>query len=327
MQLGLGFMAAKTLLSAVELGLFTLLEQGALSAQQLAERLALHPRAVPDFPDTLVALKLLQREGELYSNTPESAFFLDRNKPSYIGGILEMANARLYPFWSDLTHGLRSGQPQNEIKGGGASLFETLYAEPDRLEQFMHAMAGISAGNAQALARSFDFSPFRQLTDVGGATAVLACTLARAYPQLHCRSFDLPPVKPIAQRRIDSEGLGERVEAVAGDFFHEPLPPSDVITMGMILHDWNLETKRMLIGKAFEALPAGGALVAVEALIDDERRHNAFGLLMSLNMLIETGTGFDYTFADFSGWCREAGFARCERVSLGDPFSAAIAYK
>ncbi len=333
MQVGMGFWASKTLLSAVELQLFTVLAKGPLTAQGIANALALHPRSVPDFPDALVALRLLEREGTgpnaVYSNTPETAAFLDKRSPAYIGGILEMANARLYRFWGDLTTALTSGAPQNEMKNGGESMFDKLYEVPERLEQFMDAMSGVSAKNFQMLAQKFDFSKYKTLCDVGGATGQLACMVASEHPALQCLSFDLPAVEPIAKRRIASAGLAGRVKAVSGDFFADALPKADVITMGMILHDWNLEKKKQLIQKAYDALPPGGAFIAIEALIDDARRENAFGLCMSLNMLVEFGAngGFDYTGADFASWCKGAGFSRSEVIPLAGPSSAGIAYK
>ena len=331
MEVGLGFFASKTLLSAVELGLFTELAKTPMTGAEIASTLDLSPRAIPDFPDALVALKFLQRTGDgpdaLYSNTPESAMFLDRNGPDYIGGMLEMANARLYRFWGDLTEALGTGLPQNETKHSGEPMFATLYEVPERLEQFLTAMAGISAGNFKAFAQKFDFAKYKTLCDVGGATGQLSCMVAEANPHMRCVSFDLPKVAPIATRKIEQMALADRVEAVSGDFFVDPLPKADVITMGMILHDWNLEKKKALIGKAYDALPQGGALVVIEALIDDARRETAFGLLMSLNMLIEVGDGFDYTGSDFFGWCREAGFRDFETIPLAGPSSAAVAYK
>ena len=331
MQVGMGFFASKTLLSAVELELFTRLAKQPLTGNEIAAALQLSPRAVPDFPDALVALKFLQREDDSpearYSNTPESAFFLDRNSPGYIGGILEMANARLYRFWADLTEGLKTGMPQNETKHSGEPMFAKLYADPARLEQFMNAMSGVSAGNFKELASKFDFSNFKTLCDVGGATGQLSCMVAAAHPHMLCTSFDLPEVVPIATRKIQQAGLTDRVTAVAGDFFADPLPKADVITMGMILHDWNLEKKKALIRKAYDALPPGGAFVVIEALIDDARRENAFGLMMSLNMLIEFGDAFDYSGSDFAGWCREVGFRDFKIIPLAGPSSAAIAYK
>ncbi len=331
MQIGMGFWASKTLLSAVELELFTALGKEARTGEELRKILSLHPRAIPDFPDALVALRLLAREGDgpeaRYSNTPEGALFLDKASPAYLGGMLRMANDRLYGFWGGLTDGLKTGQPQNEIKHTGESMFAKLYDTPERLEQFMNAMAGISAGNFKAFAEKFDFSRYQTLCDVGGATGQLSCFVAAAHPQLRCTSFDLPMVQPIAERRISAAGLSERVKAVGGDFFADELPRADVITMGMILHDWNLPKKKALIKKAYDALPPGGAFVVIEALIDDARRDNAFGLLMSLNMLIEFGDAFDYTGADFVGWCKEAGFRDFAKMPLAGPSSAAIAYK
>jgi precorrin-6B methylase 2 len=331
MQVGMGFFASKTLLSAVELELFTKLAEQPMTGGEIAAALQLSPRAVPDFPDALVALKFLHRDGDgpeaRYSNTPECALFLDRNSPGYIGGILEMANARLYRFWADLTDGLKTGMPQNETKHSGEPMFTKLYADPARLEQFMNAMAGISAGNFKEFANKFDFSKFTTLCDVGGATGQLSCMVALANPHIRCTSFDLPKVVPIATRKIQQAGLTDRVTAVAGDFFADPLPKADVITMARILHDWNLEKKKALIRKAYDALPPGGAFVVIEALIDDARRENAFGLMMSLNMLIEFGDAVDYSGSDFAGWCREVGFRDFKIIPLAGPSSAAVAYK
>ena len=331
MEVGMAFWPAKVLLSAMELGLFTTIGDGSMTGSELQVALGLHPRANPDFFDTLVALRFLERDGDgpesRYRNTEETGLFLDRHSPRFMGGFLEMANARLYRFWGDLTEGLRTGQPQNEVKYPGTSMFAELYSKPERLEQFLDAMAGMSAGNFQALAESFDCSRYRTLCDVGGATGLLSMTMARKYPHLQCVSADLPGPTLIAQRNITAAGLGNRVSTQALDFFADPIPKADVITMGMILHDWNLEKKLHLIRSAYDALPPGGALVVVEHLIDDARRENAFGLMMSLNMIIELGDAFDFTAADLFGWCREVGFRTTEVIPLVGPASAGVAYK
>jgi trans-aconitate methyltransferase len=206
-------------------------------------------------------------------------------------------------------------------------MFDELYSDPARLEQFMLAMRGISGPNFKALAEKFDFTRYRTVCDVGGATGQLATTIAERHPHLKVTSFDLPVVEPIAKRWIAKSPSASRVTTASGDFLKQPLPRADVITMGMILHDWNLDKKKYLVRLAYEALPPGGAFIAVENLIDDARRENAFGLMMSLNMLIEFGDAFDFTGADFWSWCQEAGFSRCEVVHLNGPCSAAIAYK
>ncbi len=331
LETGFGFWGSRVLLTAVEMGLFTTLGERAMTGEALGRALEMHPRGVRDFFDALVALGFLSREGSgataRYSNTEETRLYLDRNRPTYIGGILEMAGARLFRFWNDLGPALKSGRPQNEIKHSQKPMFEVLYEDLPRLEQFMDAMRGISAGNFQAFARRFDFSRYRTLCDVGGATGLLSSLVAKEHPHMQCTSFDLPAVEPIARKWIAKEGLGDRVEIVSGDFFRDALPRADVISMGMILHDWNLEKKKHLIRLAYEALPENGAFVAIENLIDDERRSNAFGLMMSLNMLIEFGDAFDFTGAEFWAWCRETGFRRYEVMHLAGPCSAAIAYR
>ncbi len=331
MQVGMGFWPSKVVLSAVELQLFTHLAAGSLNGEEIGKRIGLHERAIYDFLDTLVALKLLERDGDgregRYSNTADTAVFLDKDSPAYIGGILEMSNARLYRFWGDLTDALQTGKPQNEIKHTGKPMFDELYSDPARLEQFMQAMAGISTGNFQALAEKFDFSKYETVCDVGGATGRLSAALAARHPHLRFTSFDLPVVAPIAEKAIAAAGLNERVAVVSGDFLTDPLPQADVITMGLILHDWNLEGKMHLIRSAYDALPEEGAFIIIENLIDDARRENAFGLMMSLNMLIEFGDAFDFTGGDFAGWCREAGFRDVQILPLTGPASAGIAYK
>ncbi len=331
LQTAFGFWGSKVLLTAVEFGAFTKLAGRRLTGAELGAALQLHPRAIADFFDALVAMKFLERDGDgpeaKYSNTPEGSLFLDESSPRYIGGILIMLNARLFRFWNDLPEALRTGRPQNEVKHGEKTIFEELYADLPKLEQFMGAMTGLSRMNFEAFAEKFDFTKYRTLCDVGGATGLLSIEVARRHPGLRCTSFDLPAVAPIAQKHIAAASLEVRVSTAAGDFFKDPLPNADVITMGMILHDWNLEKKMHLIRAAYDALPPGGALVAIEALIDDARRENVQGLLMSLNMLIEFGEAFDYTGADFRRWCGEVGFTRFEVIPLAGPSSAAVAYK
>lgn len=326
MQLGLGFWASKTTLSAIELGVFTELAAGPADLPALRARLKLHPRSARDFLDALVALKLLERDDGIYRNSPDTDLFLDRAKPSYIGGILEMANARLYGFWGSLTEALRTGEMQNESKHK-TDFFATLYAEPERLHGFLRAMSGISAGAAQAIAVKFDWSKYTTFADVGAAQGMVPVVVARAHPHLKAIGFDLPTVQPIFEEFVAQQGLSDRIRFQGGNFFDDPMPNVDVIVMGHILHDWDLAEKKLLLEKAFAALPKGGAVIAYDAVIDDERRENAFGLLMSLNMLIETPGGFDYTGVDCQAWMREAGFVSPRVVPLAGPDSMVIGFK
>ncbi len=327
LQTGLAFWASKTLLSAIEMGVFTELARGPEPLESLRGRLGLHPRAAADFLDALVALGFLSREGDRYANTTETGLFLDRNKPSYVGGILEMANARLYPFWAHLTEALRTGSPQNEVKSGGPGLFETIYADPARLKQFLAGMTGISHGANMTIARAFPWKDYRTFVDVGTAQGDLATQIALAHPHLRGTGWDLPEVAPVFEEYTAAAGVSDRLTFRPGDFFKQDIPKADVVLMGHILHDWDLPTKKMLVKKAFDALPPGGALIVYEAIIDDDRSKNAFGLLMSLNMLIETPGGFDYTGADCSSWMKEAGFASTRVEPLVGPDSMVIGVK
>jgi hypothetical protein len=323
LQLGMGFWASKTLLSAVELEVFTHLASGPLDAAQLTDALGLHPRSALDFLDTLVALNLLERDDGRYRNAAEAGLFLDKLKPSYVGGLLEMANARLYSSWGALTEALRTGKPQNEAKAGG-NPFDALYSDKQKLRGFLQAMTGISIGTAKAIARQFPWQAHRTFIDIGTAQGALPVQVALAHPHLSGGGFDLPVVGPLFGEYVASFGLQERVRFHAGDFFKDPCPTADVLVMGHILHDWNLAQKRELLAKCYAALRPGGCLIVYDAMIDDERRQNVFGLLMSLNMLIETPGGFDYTGAQCCEWMNEAGFRQVRVEPLVGPNSMAI---
>lgn len=327
MQLGFAYWGSKVLLSAVELKVFgTLAETGPLDAEALRVRLGLQPRRATDFFDALVALRMLDRDADgRYDNTPETDRYLDPEKPSYIGGLLEMSNARLFHFWGSLTEALQTGQPQSEIKHGG-EFFATLYADPDKLAQFLRAMSGISVSAGEAIAAKFPWRDHNSVIDIGCAEGAVPTIIAAAHPHVTGGGFDLPPVQPIFEASVAEKGLTDRLSFTPGDFFVDDLPHADVLIMGHILHDWDIDDKRLLLRKAYDALPDGGALIVYDAVIDDDRRENAFGLLMSLNMLIE-GSGFDYTGAECRGWMAETGFQRSYVEHLTGPDSMVVGIK
>jgi hypothetical protein len=331
LQTATAFWASKVLLTAVEFDLFSALGENSMTAEHLGKKLGIQPRGIYDFFDALVAAGFLNRQGDgldgKYTNTADTAQFLNKNSPAYIGGMLEMLNARLFGHWSHLGEALRTGQPHNETKHGSKPFFEEIYADKVKLGQFLDAMSGLQAGNFQQLSDKFDFSRYQTVSDIGGALALLSRVVGAKHPHLTFKSFDLPPVALHARKHIAAAGMTDRIKVVSGDFFVDDLPNADVITMGNILHDWNLQKKKILIKKVYDALPEGGAFIAIENVIDDARRENLFGLLMSLNMLIEFGDAFDYTGEDFRKWCGEAGFRRFEVIGLAGPTSAVVAYK
>jgi O-methyltransferase domain/Dimerisation domain len=334
MQIGMGFWASKTLLAAVHFSLFTLLSGKKMSGAEIKRKLNFKTteRHVYDFLDTLVSLGFLEREGVLdkaqYSNTTDTDIFLDENKPSFIGGILKMGNNRLYRFWGDLEKGLLTGQPQNETKGvlTGAG-FEKLYETPEKLTEFVNAMSGIQMGNFMALVKEFNFSKYKTLCDVGGADGWLSIQVALNHPGIQCTTTDLKQVEPLANKKIAAFNLQDRIKFQAHDFLKDTIPSAEVITMGNIIHGMNEDEKKAMFKKVYAALPANGVFIDIENIIDNDRKENTFGLMMSLNMLIENGDAFDYSMNDFDGWVKEAGFTKTELIPLAGPTSAAIAYK
>lgn len=321
LETGLAFWRAQTLLAAVELGLFTALADGPLTAEQLRRRLALHPRAMPDFADALLALGLLQREGQgpgaTYANTQAAEAWLVRREPGYVGGWLEVANTHLYPAWGRLTESLRNGGPLGPRSEGRAASFEGIDA----------ARNGLWAHQFQCLAQRFDFGRFASLADIGGASGQLACAVAARHPHLQALTLDLPAATRVAEGHVRRAGLAGRVQARSLDLIAEPFPAADVITLATILPGCDQDVRQAIVAKAHAALPAGGCLIAIDHLIDDERRHQAFGLLMSLNLLVECGEGSGYSGADFDVWARAAGFVRTEVIPLHGPAAAAVAWK
>jgi O-methyltransferase domain/Dimerisation domain len=333
LQIGTAFWASKILLSAVRFQLFTILaERKSLSAHEIKSTLNLKcsNRNVFDFLDALVSLRLLNREGLLttakYSNSAESDFFLDKKKSSSIAGLLEMLNSRLYGFWENLEEALTTGKPQNEAKSG-EELFDKMYSDADRLKEFVHAMSGSQMGGFMGFAKQFNFSKYKTLIDIGGSAGLLSIMVAKHHSHMNCITWDLPAIAPIANEAIQHFQLQNQIKTGTGDFFKDQFPNADIVVMGNILHDWSEQIKLMLMRKAYDALPSGGAYVVIENIIDDERRQNTFGLMMSLNMLIETGIGFDFTLADFKGWADDIGFKTTTILPLVGPASAVISIK
>lgn len=314
-ELACAFQGAKALMSAVELGVFTTLGCSAADSDTLQAQLGLNKRAARHFFDALVALGLLRRDdNDHYSNSPIAALYLDRDKASYIGGFVENLGAREYGMWASLTEALRTGKPQTGI--AAKAHYDTLYSDPDRLGRFVRGMTGWTLPVAKAIAAKFPWREYRTVIDIGTAEGGLPVEIAQTHAHIAGGGFDLPPLKPMFDRYVAYHGLAERLRFHAGDFFVDPFPPADVLVMGRVLHNWDLPTKQMLLRKAYAALPADGALIVYERFIDEDLQ-DAIGLLSSLNMLLMTAGGFDFTPAECRCWLEEAGFGniRTERLT------------
>lgn len=329
MEVALGFFASKTLLTAVNLGVFDVLASGPATREELEAALDLHSRSSADFLDALVALGVLQREDGTYRNTAEADAFLVSTEPGYIGNLLKMANDRLYPFWGDLETALRTGKPTNELEDDESHPFEeAIYEEDDRLEQFVGAMTGLSKGVANVLAHEFPWRQYETVVDLGTSEGIVPRRIAEENSHIRAIGVDLPRVERHFRQFTEESPVSDRIEFRSGDFFaDDDLPSGDVYVLGHILHDWGTTEKKEILEKVAHAVNEDGAIIVYGTLIDDERKQNAMGLLMSLNMLVETPNGYDYTYSQCAQWLREVGFSDPQRADLPGPASMMVARK
>jgi O-methyltransferase domain/Dimerisation domain len=326
LQIAFAFRSSKALLSAVELGVFEALTDGPLGLEALVRRIGIHGRGARDFFDALVSLGVLHRDaGGRYHNAPDCACYLDPSAPAYLGDLLDYLNARVYGSWGLLTDALRSGKPQaGPAAAGGYAAF---YKDQAKLDSFLRGMTAGSLLPARALAAAFPWTAYRTIIDIGTAQGCVPVEIARAHPHLTGGGFDLPALASSFKSYVGKHGLGERLQFYGGDFFHDPLPSADVLVMGRILHNWDVETRKLLLKKAHAALPPGGALIICETLIDDARRARPHGLLASLNMLIQTEGGSEFTGDECRSWLHAAGFSSVRIQPLGMSHSVVIAAK
>ncbi|MGH8903759.1 MAG: methyltransferase [Egibacteraceae bacterium] len=325
LQLSTMLYQTRILLSAVELGLFTLLTEGPATEAEIRQRLALHPRASRDFLDALVAVGMVEREADRYRNSPPADFYLDRRKPSYLGTFVEKL-ASHYPVWERLTEALRTGQPQMR-RWTDERWFNDLYQDSEAARDFMARMDIVNARIGPALARSLDWSGYDSFIDVGGARGNVAAALVKAHPHLRGGCFDLPQVEPLFNEHIAALGLTDQVRFYAGDFFDDSLPEVDVLIFGHVLHNWDPAERQMLLKKAYASIPVGGVLLVYDPMINDDRRGKLVSLLMSLKMLLITPGGSEYTIADCRSWLQQAGFDRTSAAPLTETDTLIITRK
>jgi hypothetical protein len=327
-----GIYITNTLRAALKLELFTLLQNKPLTGEEIKTALNLNGRGLYDFLDVLASLEILNRDGNSkdarYSNTEEVSLFLVKDSPQYIGWYFEKKFKELEQIWGALEEALKTGKPQRpDQKGTGKDLFEVTYDSKEKGRAFVEGMNFGQMASFKDFVKRFDFSGYNTLCDIGGANGLFSILVAEQQKHMKCITFDLPALESFTMKKIKESGLSDRIKVVNGDFFRDDFPNADMITMGNILHDWDLEQKKILISKAFNALPEGGALVVIESIIDNERRRNTEGLLMSLSMLLVTVGGFDFTAVDFDSWSREAGFIKTSYLPLSGDSSAVIAFK
>lgn len=313
------FRRSQTMFTAVQLGVFDRLKGGSAPASEFPG----DGGAVERLLDSCVALGLLERDGGLYRNSELANQYLVRSSPRTFAGYIEYSNLALYPMWGKLNEAvLEGGNRWHGVFGFESNeLFDHFFRDDDSKRNFIAGMHGFGMVSSPAVAAAFDLSRFHRLVDLGGATGHLADHIVQQYPSIHGAVFDLGPVIEVARGYT-----GDRLALIAGDFFKDPLPLADLYALGRILHDWSELKIRLLLAKIYRALPAGGALLIAETLLDDDKKGPIDSLMQSLNMLVVT-EGKERTLAEYESLLREAGFSQVEGRRTGTPLDAILAQK
>lgn len=320
-RLANSFCDAKALLTAVELGLFTALHGGAASEEEIRQRLGLHGRGLFDWLELLTELNLLQRENGLYRNSSGADLYLVRGRESYIGGFLERSNRNLYPAWGRLSEALRTGKQQS------GSSFEAVLDNPNILIQFIKSMDALTVVLGPQLIEAYpEWSKHQSVLDVGGCRGSLVAQIVTAYPELTGAVFDMPQMAPFFEERAAEQDLKGKVTFHGGDFFKDPLPSADIVVMGHVLHDWDPQQRGFLVEKAFQSVNPGGVLLVYDRMLDRESSR-VENLVISLDMLLVTEGGSEYTVAELRGHAQAAGFTSIEACELGEDDMLVVARK
>jgi 3-hydroxy-5-methyl-1-naphthoate 3-O-methyltransferase len=306
MQLSWGFAPPVIIESAVRHGLFDLLNDAALTGEQLAKRSGASVRGVTAICNALVGLRLLARAGDRYALTPESAAFLVSGKPGYHGGFFHHISRQIVPNWLGLHKIVQTGRPAESVNSEkrGAKFFA----------EFVESLFPLSYGAAKALGEHLGIPKAKttvSVLDLAAGSGVWGIALAEQSPQVRISAVDWPPVLPVTRRIARRHGVGDRLTVIPGDLLKAPLGANHHVAMlGHILHSEGRTRSRKLIKRTFEALAPGGTIAIMEFLVNKDRTDPAIGLFFAVNMLVNTEEGDTFSFEEISGWLREAGFAK-----------------
>ncbi|MFO0876020.1 MAG: methyltransferase [Gemmataceae bacterium] len=322
------FRKSGVLFAGVSLGVFDQLATGPAELATLARRISAAPEALGRLLDALVGLGLLERTAQGYANAPAAAAYLAKTSPLRLTGYITYSDRVLWQMWHHLADAIREGSHRwKQTFDLDGPIFASLFRTEADKREFVWGMHGYGQISSPVVVEAFDLSGFRHLVDLGGATGHLALAACRRYPHLRATVFDLPGVIPTANEVIACEpDLGGRVSSQAGDFFVDNLPDADLFAVGRILHDWSEDKIVRLLARIYQALPAGGALLIAEKLLDDDRSGPPWAVLQSLNMLVCT-EGRERTVGEYEALLRAAGFRQVEARRTASPLDAVLATK
>lgn len=321
------FRASKAMFAAVALGVFDRLERGTASAEALAAEVGAQAAALERLLRACVSLGLLTCDGKGFRNTPAAAVYLCGSSPHRLTGYVCYSDTVLWQLWAHLADAVREGGPRWEQAFGlEGPLWSHFFRTEEAKREFLMGMHGFGQLSSPRLAAAFDLSRFGRVVDLGGGTGHLAVALCRRYPRLRAVVFDLPQAIPLARELAGGTEVAERIDFVAGDFFADPLPEADLFAVGRVLHDWGDDKTRLLLRKIHDRLPAGGALLVAEKLLDDDKAGPPDAVLQSLNMLVVT-EGRERTLGEYGTLLRGVGFASVEGRRTGSPLDAVLAVR
>jgi acetylserotonin O-methyltransferase len=314
------FRRSQTMFTAVELGVFDLLHDAPADAETVARTLRTNADATARLLDACAALGLLRKREGVYANEPVAETYLCAGSPHTLGGYIRYSADALYPMWGHLADAVREGAPRwSQTFGLAGPIFSAFFRTDAAMRDFLLGMHGFGMLTSPAIASAFDLSRFHTIADLGGATGHLAIAACERWPNLRGVVFDLGPVTKLVPAH-------DRIEVVAGDFFADPLPPADLYALGRILHDWSDEKIALLLGRIYNALPPGGALLIAERLLHDDGVGPIGANMQSLNMLVVT-EGKERTAAGYERVLRAAGFTGVQFRRTGLALDAILALK
>lgn len=321
------FRRSKVMFTALSLGLFDRLGHGPAPLATLARDLRCHADALGRLLDACCHLGLVLRTDEIFANAPVAATYLTSSSSWRLTGYARYSDAVLWKLWAHLDDAIREGTHRwKQTYGIEGSIFASLFRTDEDRREFLMGMHGQGLISSPAVVAAFWLGRFKRLCDLGGATGHLAVAACRRYPELRAVVFDLAEVLPTARELIAAEGMSDRIELAAGDFFSDPLPEADLFALGRIVHDWSEDKVRKLLRRIHERLPPGGGILIAEKLLDDDRSGPVWAVLQSLNMLVCT-EGKERTLAEYEMLLTEAGFSRVQGRRTETPLDAVLAIK
>lgn len=299
------FMKSRVLLTAYELGLFTLVDGGVRSSAEAACSLGTNPRATDRLMNALCAIGLMQKQEDSFSNSPLASRYLVREKPDFLAGL--MHSVHLWDTWSTLTEAVR--------RGGFVTPHQVNERGEDWLRAFIAAMHWRARQHAPGVVAGLDLTGVSRILDVGGGSGAYAMAFVRARQGISAVVLDLPNVIPLTREYLSREGLSDLVETVVGDYEKDDLGTGfDVVFISAIIHSNSPHLNRELIRKGVDALNPSGQLVVQDFIMDEDRTGPPFGTLFALNMLVGTQSGDTYTESEVRGWMEKAGLDRIMRT-------------